>query len=95
MKRYQFPIPCLTLGFAAVALTALTVGLSVIAPTTLQPGNPEVGAVARAAMPAPAAVDLGVARIEGVTVTAIRQLAPAAVLVRQSQAVRSMHKQQC
>jgi len=49
MKRYDFPTPRLAFGAAAVALTALTLGVSLVAPANL--------GTARDAVPVTAAAD--------------------------------------
>jgi hypothetical protein len=87
MNRYQSPTPRTAMAFVAVALTALTVGAWVIAPTKLQPGLAD--ARAQASMPASAVTE--VTRIDAIEVVGVRE--PATVLVRHSQPAPK-HKQQ-
>ena len=96
MNRYQFPAPRAALGLAAVALTALTVGLWVIAPTTAQPGSPEAGslATANAVKPEPTQAALAVACVEPMQVVGVRHPTLATTLVRHLQPVPFGPKQQ-
>ena len=93
MKRYQFPIPRAALGFAAVALTALTVGAWVIAPTQVEPGTADARtlATAPAIMAAPPEA---ITRIEGLEVVAARHPTLLTTLVRYFQPAQPKHKQQ-
>ena len=47
MKRYDIPTPRVTIGLAALAMTALTFALTVIGPLGLSPAAPD-GAMANA-----------------------------------------------
>lgn len=90
MKRYQSPIPRAALAFAAVALTAMTIGAWVIAPAKMGPGNPDARTLAVASSVVPAEVGQDVLRID---VVAVRQPALTTVLLRHIQGV-AKHKQQ-
>ena len=69
MNRYQTKLPRATLGVAAFALTALTLGLFVGAPATLAPGSSADVTLASAARnAAPTEVAITPARIEVVGV---------------------------
>ena len=65
MNSYQTSTPRAAFVIAAIAMTALTIGASVVAPVMLDPGVHETAALAdpKVATPTPAVVSLG--RIEG------------------------------
>lgn len=88
MKSYQSGTPRTAFGFVAVALTALTLGIWVVAPTKVEPSKqtlplPTVQAVV------PAAVDAGPTRIE---VIAARQPMAGAELVSHVQPPHAKRK---
>ncbi len=89
MNRYQSPTPRTAMAFVAVALTALTVGAWVIAPTAMAPGQAD----ARAQAQAPAALASEIQRIAPIEVVAMREPNSPAVLVHHIQHV-PRHKQQ-
>ena len=91
MKNYQFPIPRAALGFAAVALTALTVGTWVIAPTTTEPGTL---ATATPSIVEPMAADTVPTRLDRIEVTAVREPTLMTTLVHHFQLLQPKHKQQ-
>jgi hypothetical protein len=76
-NRYQSTTPRGAMAFAAIALTAVTLGAWVIAPTKTQPGKADTRPIlgSHAVMPAPAAAEQGITRID---VIATRHAAPAA-----------------
>ena len=63
MKRYEPKTPRTALGLAAIALTALTLGLLVVTPATLDAGSPDALTLARAKAP-PIEVVISPARID-------------------------------
>jgi hypothetical protein len=70
MNRYETSIPRAAFGIAAVAMTAITVGLAVVAPAKLDSGRAEIRtpAVSGAVTPAPTEVAISPARIDVVAV---------------------------
>ena len=64
MDRYQISTPRAPFVIAAIALTALTLGASVIAPMKLDPGVRETGALAQQQIVAPTPAVFSLARIE-------------------------------
>jgi hypothetical protein len=63
MKRYEPETPRTALGLAAIALTALTIGLLVVVPAKMDAGGPDALTLARAKAP-PIEVVISPARIE-------------------------------
>ena len=53
MNRYEFPIPHAAFGAAAIAMTAITLALSVVLPATLGSVGHEARAAAMAKVDAP------------------------------------------
>ena len=94
MKNYQFPIPRAALGFAAVALTALTVGTWVIAPTTTEPGTVAGATLATPSIVEPMAADTLPTRLDRIEVTAVREPTLMTTLVRHFQPLQPKPKQQ-
>ena len=94
MKHYQFPIPRAALGFAAVALTALTVGVWVIAPTTTEPGTVASTMLATATphINESTAGDT-ITRLDRIEVTAAREPSLPTMLVRHLQMFQPKQKQ--
>ena len=64
MNRYQTSTPRAALAIAAIALTALTLGASVIAPAKMDSGSTEVRALAAQNSVTPTQVVIDPARIE-------------------------------
>lgn len=95
MKHYQFPIPRAALGFAAVALTALTVGVWVIAPTTTEPGTAASTTLATAAPQIrESTAGYTVTQLDRIEVIAQREPSLTMTLVRHLQLFQPKHKQQ-
>jgi hypothetical protein len=88
MNQYQSPTPRTAMAFVAVALTALTIGVWVIAPTKMESGQAD----ARAQAHAPASV-ADVRRLDRIEVVAPREPTASAVFVHHIQQVPK-HKQQ-
>jgi len=70
MNDYEPSIPRVTFGIAAVAMTAITIGLAVVVPAKLAPGEQKVAtsAASKAVSPAPTEVVINPARINVVGV---------------------------
>ena len=66
MNRYETSNPRAALSIAAVAMTALTIGLSVIVPARMGYSSPKFGALAASKAVAPASIEADAAplRIE-------------------------------
>ena len=66
MKRYETSTPRVAFGIAAVAMTALTFGMSVVAPLGASSGSREIGTLAAGSAVAPAAIEVAItpARID-------------------------------
>lgn len=66
MNHYQTSTPRAAIGLAAVAMTALTIGVAAVLPSKVPSGgrNPATPAVANAATPAPIEVAITPARID-------------------------------
>ncbi|HEY2967452.1 MAG TPA: hypothetical protein VGK75_03705 [Casimicrobiaceae bacterium] len=90
MNSYQTSTPRVTLVIAALALTALTIGVSVVVPATMDSGSRELGLLAarESVAPMPIPVFIEPASIE---VVAAREPAFIRVHVR---SVQPKHKQQ-
>ena len=69
MNRYEPSIPHVAFGIAAVAMTAITIGLALVLPAWMEPGDQGAGRLATsgAALP-PTAVVINPARIDVVGV---------------------------
>jgi hypothetical protein len=93
MNRYESSIPRAALGFAAAALAAMTLGVSVIAPAKMESGNPEARslAVSKAVTPAPTEVAIGAMRV---LVIAAREPNLSTMQVRHLQPAQPKRKQQ-
>jgi hypothetical protein len=91
MNQYQSPTPRTAMAFVAVALTAVTIGVWVIAPTKMESGQAD--ARAQALPPASAAIATNVTRLEPIEVVAPRKPTASAVFVHHIQQVPK-HKQQ-
>ena len=70
MNPYQISSPRKIFAIAAVAMTAITIGFSVVVPTQIQPGARDARTVtaSKAMTPAPAEVVAGPLRVEVVGV---------------------------
>ena len=70
MNRYETSISRAAFGIAALAMTAITVGLAVVAPAKMEFGRAEIRtlAVSRVVTPAPIEVAISPARIDVVAV---------------------------
>ena len=70
MNHYQISSPRKVFAIAAVAMTAITIGVSVVVPTQIQSGarDPRTQTAFKATTPAPAEVVAGPLRIEVVGV---------------------------
>ena len=66
MNRYETSNPRAAIGIAAVAMTVITIGLSVVVPAKVGYSNPELGALAasKAVTPAPTEVGANPLRID-------------------------------
>ena len=66
MNRYQPSIPRAAFGIAAVAMTAITIGVALVLPASMEPGDQEAGrlAASEAVSPPPTAVVINPARID-------------------------------
>ena len=86
MNRYQPKAPRAAFGFAALVMTALTVGLAVVVPVQMSPGTPEVATLLAAEPATQAATEVLIvpARIEviGVRESTVAGGAPAAAPVK-------------
>jgi hypothetical protein len=58
MNRYQTSTPRVVFGLAAIALTALTLGLAVVVPATMSSGAPEAATVLATESGPPAATEV-------------------------------------
>jgi hypothetical protein len=54
MNRFEPSIPRVALGIAAVAMTAVTIGLAVVVPAKMEPSDQGPGALAASAAGSPA-----------------------------------------
>lgn len=63
MKRYEFPIPRAAFALAAVALTAMTLGLTVLVPSRIDTNAASAGTV----------IGDAPTRVERIDVIAVRQ----------------------
>ena len=65
MNRYEPSIPRLAFGVAAIVMTAITMGMGLVLPAWMEPGDQGAGrlATSEAALPPPAAVAINPARI--------------------------------
>ena len=70
MNRFEPSIPRAAFGIAAIAMTAITIGMAVLLPSRMEPGDREPGrlAASEAVLPAPTVVVINPARIEVVGV---------------------------
>jgi hypothetical protein len=70
MNRYQPSIPRVTFGIAAVAMTAITIGVSVVIPAKMDSGSREPRLLAASKVDLPASTDVvaGSASIDVVAV---------------------------
>ena len=93
MKHYQFPIPRAALGFAAVALTALTVGVWVIAPTTTEPGTIASATLATPSLSEATTGDSIPVHLDRIVVPAAREPSLTTTLVRHLQIFQPKQKQ--
>ena len=70
MNRYEPSIPRAAFGIAAVAMTAITLGMALVLPASMEPGDQEAGRLVAsgAVLPPPTAVVINPARIDVVGV---------------------------
>ena len=90
MNRYQTSTPRAAIGFVAVAMSALTIGVAVVLPARMQSAGQDavVFAAAKAAALAPTEVAAVPARIDVIAVrpaSAVAGTAPAVVTQRKAQ----------
>ena len=71
MTHYEPSIPRVALGIAAVAMTAITLGVSVVMPAKMDPGGPEPRVLAASKVTTPASATL--ATVTSVDVVAARE----------------------
>jgi len=64
MNSYKSSTPRAAIGFIAVALTAMTIGLLVVVPAKVGPGGPDALTLARTAPAAPTEVAINPGTIE-------------------------------
>jgi len=64
MNSYKSSTPRTAIGFIAIALTAMTIGLLVVAPAKFGSGGPDALTLARTAPPAPTEVAINPGTIE-------------------------------
>ena len=84
MNDYLTSTPRTPLAIAAVVMTAITLGLSVLMPATMDAGTPQFRAMAARSRVAPPVTEVAVVpRIDSIEVVAVREPAPlTAVQVR-------------
>jgi len=70
MNRYEPSIPRVAFGVAAIAMTAITLGMALVLPASMEPGDQEAGRLAAsgAVSQPPTAVVINPARINVVGV---------------------------
>ena len=70
MNRYEPSIPRVAFGVAAIVMTAITMGMGLVLPAWMEPGDQAASrlATSQAALPPPAAVAINPARINVVGV---------------------------
>ena len=66
MNRYETPMPRMSFGLAAIALSVVTLGLTVMLPASLNSGRGDNAAVSAANSATPAAIEVSIipARID-------------------------------
>jgi hypothetical protein len=60
MNRYETPMPRMSFGLAAIALSVVTLGLTVMLPASLNSGRGDSAALAAAKPAAPAAIEVSI-----------------------------------
>ena len=72
MNRYQTPLPRVAFGLAAVAMTALTIGVTVVLPAKMDSNGDEPRVLAASKVTTPVAPG-GVTRSASLNVVAVRE----------------------
>src|SRR5947207_5392493 len=85
MNRYQTSNPRAVLSIAAVAMTAITIGISVIVPAKMDYSSHDLGNLTASKAAAPASADVGPLRVE---VVGVRTPEPVSVQARNIQIKR-------
>ena len=86
MKRYESSIPRVVLGIATVAMTVITIAVSVILPAQTDAGSREVPMLAASNAVTPASI--GLAAVTRINVVAARQPESSMVAMRIGEAER-------
>ena len=60
MNRYETSMPRMAFGFAAIALSAVTLGLTVLLPASLNSGRGDDASVAASKAAAPTAIEVSI-----------------------------------
>jgi hypothetical protein len=60
MNRYETSIPRMSFGFAAIALSVATLGLTVMLPASLYSGRGDSGSLAASNAPVPTAIEVSI-----------------------------------
>jgi hypothetical protein len=71
MNRYEPSIPRVAFGIAAITMTAITIGVSVVMPAKMDSDSREPRVLAALKVTAPAS--MGIVATEGVDVVAVRE----------------------